>query len=97
MSALEKLPQYQCHKKVRAAKVIALTVTRDNETDAIVHVQMVLDAGPPAGMVLWEPPLDWYGRHSHRLGNYVVVYEDGYVSVSPGDAFESGYALLPAA
>lgn len=36
-------------------------------------------------------------KHKPRLGGYFVVYDDGYTSFSPAEAFEAGYTLLPEA
>jgi len=33
-------------------------------------------------------------KHNPQIGWYYVVYEDGYVSFSPPDAFEGGYTLI---
>lgn len=32
-------------------------------------------------------------KHNPKAGDYFVQYEDGYTSVSPANAFESGYSL----
>lgn len=33
-------------------------------------------------------------KHSPTAGGYYVVYEDGYKSFSPAEAFESGYSKI---
>jgi hypothetical protein len=33
-------------------------------------------------------------KHNPQIGGYYVLYEDGYESFSPADAFESGYSLI---
>lgn len=86
-----QLPQYQSHKKVWALKIANLEPTGapDQETD---------------GSLWMEPVEQRYGRirldaayvqkHKPKVGGYYVVYEDGYKSWSPADAFESGYTLI---
>jgi hypothetical protein len=33
-------------------------------------------------------------KHGPEVGGYYVVYEDGYKSYSPAEAFEGGYSLI---
>lgn len=73
------LPQFKCHKVVRAAKII--TIIRGE------GVILVLENF--GGVTV---PRDWYDKHSPRVNGYFVVYEDGYQSYSPAEAFESGYS-----
>ncbi len=35
-------------------------------------------------------------KHDPKPGGYYVVYEDGYTSWSPADAFEGGYTRIQA-
>lgn len=37
---------------------------------------------------------EYMGKHKPRIGGYYVVYDDGYKSWSPADAFEKGYTLV---
>lgn len=34
-------------------------------------------------------------KHKPHVGGYLVEYDDGYLSFSPGDAFDDGYARIP--
>ena len=74
------LPQWQCHKKVKASKIKA--ITRDTVT------QLHLEAGTI------YVSYDYDVKHNPEPGGYYVVYEDGYTSFSPQEAFESGYTQL---
>jgi hypothetical protein len=41
------------------------------------------------------PAKNWDCERSNpQIGGYYVLYEDGYESFSPADAFESGYSLI---
>ena len=84
-----ELPRYRCHKIVQAAKI-----TR-------------IDPEPEwsRGSGNWPMHLDghrfpipvhtsWIVKHKPVVGGYYVVYEDGYASYSPADAFEAGYTLI---
>lgn len=33
-------------------------------------------------------------KHTLRIGGYYIIYEDGYESFSPTEAFEEGYKLV---
>lgn len=75
----KELPEYQCHKKVRALKI-----------ESIGH--------RPGGAILHFHDFDpirvdqtYVERNDPKAGGYYVVYEDGYQSFSPAQAFESGY------
>lgn len=81
---IESLPLYQCHKKVRAAKIEGFRVI--NQLG-----QIELNLGI-FGVKCVES--DWPGVRNLDIGGYFVQYDDGYTSYSPGKAFEDGYTLL---
>ena len=83
---LSKLPLYQSHKKVRAAKIIAI------DKDTAGQVRLVLE---PEGFPPYPVTEDFVTRHKPQAGGYLVVYEDGYTSWSPAEPFETGYTRLP--
>ena len=63
-----------------------------------------IDAGQQAEIVIVEDvngaeckvqmPIGWDVRGRPDVGDYVVIYEDGYKSWSPAAAFEAGYSRL---
>lgn len=83
-------PEYESHKVVRAARI------------------MVVDTEFPGDPVLWVRP---EGRasevndrfipthigmlHEARVGDWAMLYPDGYKSISPAEAFEEGYVRKP--
>lgn len=87
---MKELPQYQCHKIVRAAKIER--VFREGETisggSTILPGNTIVQVGD-------NEYRDLAARHRPEVGGYYVKYEDGYTSYSPADAFESGYTLIP--
>lgn len=93
-----QMPEYQCHKKVRAAKILAIaeargtTLTTDTG-DAYVRFthRITLDVEYPL-----ELATQWVERYKPVVGGYYVEYEDGYTSFSPAAAFESGYTKIGA-
>lgn len=82
-----QLPQYQCHKVVRAARI---TGFRENGATDMPDI-LLGDIGAVAVQLS-----DWHAKHKPQVGGYYVVYEDGYASYSPAKAFEEGYTLVPA-
>lgn len=85
------LPVYQCHKQVRAAKIIDIrTMGSIHKTD-FYHLHL-----DDATIAFMQVTPDWYQKHRPSVGGYFVQYEDGYQSYSPARAFESGYTKLAA-
>ena len=78
---------YQSHKKVRAAQIVHID-----------HTRLLLDGGlDEDGKAIVKPimvSLDFIEKHKPKSGDYLVQYEDGYQSVSPAAAFESGYTPI---
>lgn len=79
MSDLTSLPRYICHKTVHAAKIVAIDFGER------------LDLAPHG---VREVGASWIARHGACVGGYFVVYEDGYISFSPAQAFEGGYTRV---
>jgi len=86
------LPQWRSHKIVRAAPIRAVYATEgDNPPGWIVY----LDGGPdPDGFPSIYVKPELFSRYMPKPGDYFVVYDDGYESVSPKKAFEEGYSCL---
>lgn len=81
-----KLPQYKCHKVVRAAKIITMP--------PLVADEATIDDIGLAGGVIVKETQHWRRNHKAAIGGYYVVDEDGYASYSPSRAFEAGYKPL---
>lgn len=81
------LPLYQCHKKVRAAKISGITLLQSGSS----LVRLTLDE--IGGYV--DVTSAYVAKHEPKVGGYFVAYDDGYVSYSPAKAFEEGYARVP--
>lgn len=79
---LGEMPRYQSHKRVWALKIKAIT----SLADGYVEITPEEDRYAPF-------PVDakYVQKHAPKVGGYYVVYEDGYKSWSPAEAFESGY------
>lgn len=81
---MDDLPQYLCHKKVRALKI------------GLVHKVAGQWMLTPTNAHFDEVPVseDYIKRNVPHAGGYFVVYEDGYQSFSPAEAFEAGYTAI---
>lgn len=85
---MNELPLYKSHKTVRAAK-IARIEHFENAEDSLVLLHFEEPGVEPIRVTL-----GWLDRFKAKVGGYYVVYDGGYVSWSPADAFEEGYTRL---
>lgn len=90
-----QMPQYQCHKKVWALKIRKVILDADlakaenRETDGRATI-----VPEDTGFASFEVDADYVGKHNPQADGYYVVYEGGYKSWSPAEAFESGYTKI---
>ena len=96
------MPQYQSHKKVWALKIKEV-IPADRPTIEELDRLLNGDRGTSdVGAILvfdgYYGPLavsrDFVSKHAPQAGGYYVMYQDGYVSWSPAEAFESGYTRV---
>lgn len=86
MDRLSRLPEYQCHKVVKAAKIVGLI------NPPVSQLELDPEDGGPT---IWhEVPGEFMVRSRPQIGGYLVVYEGGYQSWSPAEAFEQGYTKV---
>jgi len=71
------MPVYTCHKKVWALKIESVEGTKIHPADV--------------GYAAFETSQVFIDKHEPKAGGYYVVYQDGYKSYSPAEAFEDGY------
>ncbi len=86
-TAFAQMPQYQCHKKVWALKIECIHWLDDIGGRA--NLEFSDKRYAPR-----EFSAEFMAKHKPHGGGYLVVYEDGYESFSPQQAFESGYTLI---
>jgi len=75
-------------RKFRSHKIV--------EAESISEVKFEAAQAPNSYLVLASgqevhPSLDFFARGRPQVGDYLVRYEDGYLSWSPKKAFEEGY------
>lgn len=80
-----ELPQYRCHKVVRALKIKA--IRSGDYSNSIITPE-------DEGYVEFEVSPEYRRKHKPEVGGYYVYYDDGYQSFSPAEAFEEGYTLI---
>jgi hypothetical protein len=89
-----QMPRYVAHKKVWALKIAELALEAPSGD--------IGEAGPLGAIITpadsryapFKVDAAYVEKHSPKLGGYYVVYEDGYKSFSPAEAFEQGYTAL---
>lgn len=77
--------KFRSHKIVEAAQVVGI----DRE-----HNQVRLSDGPGQFHHL-DVPASFFALGVPQMDDYLVRYEDGYLSWSPKKAFEEGYTAVP--
>ncbi len=82
------MKKYKCHKEVSAMRIEYCTFFY-NAGQKRYDYRIVGDTGDVV-----EVTREFMERHQVTPGNYYVVYEDGYASISPGKAFEEGYTEI---
>jgi hypothetical protein len=90
-----EMPKYQSHKQVWALKIKDIMFDHDlaeienRETDGSATITPEEDGYTP-----FKVDHAYCRKHEPKIGGYYVVYEDGYKSFSPAEAFESGYTKV---
>jgi len=81
MKASVEMPQYQSHKKVRAAEIMGVGPTGSDGATVLflgAYGEFTADEKMTA-------------RYHPSVGDYLVKYDDGYLSISPKAPFDEGY------
>lgn len=86
------LPRWKCHKEVSADKI---TEIFENPSGPVVPDHTGWNYRLEGGGVVTETR-KLIARARPAVGDYIVVYRDGYVSWSPGKEFEDGYTRMEA-
>lgn len=82
--AAAEMPRYKCHKTVHALKI--------ETVDRVIGGVRLNFADK--GYAPIKPDSSIISRYMPVPGDYYVVYEDGYKSISPAKAFEDGYTRI---
>lgn len=89
---MSELAKWKCHKVVSAGKIVFYDgAGRPDGPTNTVFAQVETEDG---GNIHVDIPFAVVQRKAPSIGDYYVIYDDGYVSWSPAKAFEEGYAPL---
>jgi hypothetical protein len=92
MNAYAEMPRYRCHKEVHALKIAEVFNPDPVDSEGASLCPLLrFEDDRYASM---EVTPEWAAKHDPKAGGYFVVYEDGYSSFSPAEAFESGYTRI---
>lgn len=83
--------KFKCNKVVSAARISQVIGNDQNDLGLRVNIQHPEFDDMTLPYVIAD---SMTARYTPQVGDYVVLYEDGYVSASPKEAFESGYRLI---
>lgn len=92
---MTSLSQWRSHKVVSAGKILEPIDTAAPGTEVVVVIE-----GATGAPTIKRVDRKVFSRDYPQVGDYLVVYApdekspDGYVSWSPGKAFEDGYSRL---
>lgn len=88
-----EMPKYECFKQVHALKIKSIKIDAEDdpnsESDGSAIITPEEESYAP-----FKVSYDYMRKHKPIAGGYYVVYEDGYTSFSPADAFEKGYRRI---
>lgn len=95
MNVEREMPKYKSHKEIWALKIkdiifdheLAKKENRENDGSAIITPE-------EEGYAPFKVDSAYCRRHNPKTGGYYVVYNDGYKSWSPANAFEKGNTLM---
>lgn len=89
-----EMPRYKSHKQVWALKIESVgeagPVGTGDRPGRGGYRLTFSDRGYAPIMA----PAEMFSRYMPTAGDYYVVYDDGYKSISPAKAFEEGYTRL---
>jgi len=91
----QEMPKYKCHKEVWALKIAGIefeTSTTDDEGHRVDGGATIIPADE--GYASFRVDAEYINKHKPQIGGYYVVYEGGYKSFSPAEAFENGYTKI---
>jgi len=82
----EVMAEFQCHKVVMAAVIKSVAELAEQEDLSLIICLPGTDIEMP-----YLASVDMVNRYIPIAGDYLVLYENDYVSISPKQAFEDGY------
>lgn len=93
-AAQSEMPKYQCHKQVWALKIADIKQAPEDQERRHNGGDWYIVPEDKRYAPICVGYCDFIRKHDPEIGGYYVVYEGGYSSYSPADAFEDGYTLI---
>lgn len=87
VSISEVMAQFQCHKVVQAA-----VIKQIGEHTDIGDLNVVIGLPGDDINIPYIASAEMIARREPVIGDYIVLYDNDYVSISPKDVFEAGYS-----
>ena len=81
-----EMPRYRSHKIVRALKIAEVHHDSNNLGAVIFPVE--------EGFPSFQVDKEYVMKHDPKADGYYIIYDDGYKSWSPAEAFEAGYTRI---
>ena len=91
-TAQREMPRYKSHKTVHALKIAEIVRDGEGENRDADGSAIIMPADEGYGPFRVESA--YMRKHDPQVGGYFVVYDDGYRSFSPAEAFEEGYTRI---
>ena len=82
----EVMAEFQCHKVVMAAVIKSVAVLEEQDDLSLIIGLPGTDIELP-----YLAAVEMIQRYTPVVGDYLVLYENDYVAISPKDVFEDGY------
>lgn len=81
-----RMPAWKSHRRVHAAQIYSISSTEYGllilvQWDAVAEIHRITDK-------------NFTARYQPKIGDYLLIYDDGFVSVCPKRSFENGYARM---
>ena len=90
-----EMPRYKCHKEVHALKIARAAIQPNDSVDLFFEPHDPAVPGEALSPINVElPAAKRFDNIDEKDWGYYVVYEDGYISWSPTEAFENGYTRI---
>lgn len=86
-----EMPRYECHKTVSALKIKEVQDPTEAGSETDGSRLLVVEE---EGFLPIRVDQEYVRKHNPQAGGYYVVYNDGYTSFSPAEAFEEGYTRI---
>lgn len=86
-----EMPRYKSHKEVWALKIKKILFSQEETLEVWGYATII---PYEEGYSPFKIDDEFIKKHNPQEGGYFVVYEDGYESYSPAEAFEAGYTKI---